>query len=269
MAYIPKNKIKSNLYSNGEYAFIDPSQAGQIGDAYFGEYYTLATGEAFTGEYPGSGKNIPIRKRAPEGPQPDLTPQSLTTNSIPPLFPTPKDYDQGIFIRYFSKKRNEYLFNELTKDQYNTLNTPTNRSFELYKPFNIKWMLTGSAQTVNDYNRYTIKNAEEKEHVYGLDEYLKMNYIQYYKAPIQDNLYTSGKEYKTPNGEEYIGFYHTHPDKGPMVGATHSIESHSILIPINSTSQPLTGSQMMSNNIQPIPQTNYSPGGGSFGGSSY
>jgi len=74
MAYIPKNKIKSNLYSNGEYAFIDPSQAGQIGDAYFGEYYTLATGEAFTGEYPGSGKNIPIRKRAPEGPQPDLTP---------------------------------------------------------------------------------------------------------------------------------------------------------------------------------------------------
>ena len=181
MAYVPKNKIKSNLYSNGEYSFIDPSQAAQIGDTYSGEYYILSTGEAFTGKYPGSGKNIPIRKRAPEGPQPDSTPQSLTTNSIPPLFPTPKDYEQGIFIRYFSKKRNEYLFDELTKDQYNTLNNTTNRNFELYKPFNIKWMITGSTQTVNDYNRYTIKNAEEKEQVYGLDEYLKMNYIQYYK----------------------------------------------------------------------------------------
>jgi len=268
MAYIPKNKIKSNLYSNGEYAFIDPSQAGQIGDAYFGEYYTLATGEAFTGEYPGSGKNIPIRKRAPEGPQPDLTPQSLTINSIPPLFPTPKDYEQGIFIRYFSKKRNEYLFDELTKDQYNTLNNTANQDYNIYKPFNIKWMLTGSVQTVSDYNRYTIKNAEEQEKVYGLDEYLKMNYTQYYKAPIQDNLYTNGREFKTPNGGEYIGSYHIHPDKGPMVGATHSIESHSILIPINSTLQSSTGSQMTPNNMQP---TNYSSGrsGGSSGGGSY
>jgi hypothetical protein len=182
MAYVPKNKIKSNQYSNGEWNFIELSKPGQIGENYYGEYYVLSTGEAFTGKYPGNGKNIPIRKRSPDFvPGPSSDPQSLTTTSIPPLFPTPKDYEQGIFIRYFSKKRNEYLFDELTKDQYNTLNNTTNRNFELYKPFNIKWMLTGSAQTVNDYNRYTIKNAEEKEQVYGLDEYLNMNYTQYYK----------------------------------------------------------------------------------------
>jgi hypothetical protein len=60
MAYIPKNKIKTNLYSNGEYAYIDLSQPGQIGNGYLGEYYTLSTGKAFTGKYPGDGKNIPI-----------------------------------------------------------------------------------------------------------------------------------------------------------------------------------------------------------------
>jgi hypothetical protein len=182
MAYVPKNKIKSNQYSNGEWNFIELSKPGQIGENYYGEYYVLSTGEAFTGKYPGNGKNIPIRKRSPDFvPGPSSDPQSLTTTSIPPLFPTPKDYEKGIFIRYFSKKRNEYLFDELTKDQYNTLNNTTNRNFDLYKPFNIKWMLTGSNQTVSEYNRWSIKSTEEKEHVYGLDEYLKMNYTQYYK----------------------------------------------------------------------------------------
>ena len=52
MAYIPKNKIKTNLYSNGEYAYIDLSQPGQIGNGYLGEYYTLSTGKAFTVKYP-------------------------------------------------------------------------------------------------------------------------------------------------------------------------------------------------------------------------
>ena len=36
------------------------------------------------------------------------------------------------------------------------------------------------------------------------------------------NLYTNGGEYTLPNGKNYIGSYHIHPDKGPMVGATHT-----------------------------------------------
>jgi len=263
--YTPKNKIKTGLVA-GPNEFVDSN-----GNSYTGPYYKLASGIIQSGEYPGKGENKYLFPVGPLTPNPDdvpYVPPSLTTTPIPPLFPTPKDYEQGIFIRYFSKKRNEYLFDELTKDQYNTLNNTANQDYNIYKPFNIKWMLTGSVQTVSDYNRYTIKNAEEQEKVYGLDEYLKMNYTQYYKAPIQDNLYTNGKEFKTPNGGEYIGSYHIHPDKGPMVGATHSIESHSILIPINSTLQSSTGSQMTPNNMQP---TNYSSGrsGGSSGGGSY
>jgi hypothetical protein len=86
-----------------------------------------------------------------------------------------------MFLRYFSKKRNEYLFKELTKSQYDTLNKPSNNDYTLYQPFFIKWMLTGEQQKVADFNFYSIKGAEEKEGVLGLNEYLKMNYLQYYK----------------------------------------------------------------------------------------
>jgi hypothetical protein len=181
MAYIPKNKIKTNLYSNGEYAYIDPTQPGQIGESYFGEYYALATGKAFTGKYPGNGKSLPLIKRLHEGPPDTTVPSSLQTSPLPPLYPTPKDYNNRTFIRYFSKKRNEYLFEELTKDQYNILNTDKNSRYFVYKPFYIKWMLTGNKQTVTDFNYYSITNTEVTENVYGLNEFLKMDYLKYYK----------------------------------------------------------------------------------------
>ena len=42
-------------------------------------------------------------------------------------------------------------------------------------------MLTGEKQKVADYNFYSIRNAEEKEGVLGLNEFLKMDYTKYYK----------------------------------------------------------------------------------------
>jgi len=45
-----------------------------------------------------------------------------------------------------------------------------------------------------------------------------------------ENQYTSGGELVlTDTGEEYIGFYHIHPDKGPMVGPLHIAEAHPYL----------------------------------------
>ena len=49
------------------------------------------------------------------------------------------------------------------------------------------------------------------------------------------NLYTNGGEYFL-NGEEYIGAYHIHPSKGPMVGAYHVSEPHEYLVPIGEES---------------------------------
>lgn len=174
MTYYPKNKIKTNLTTSGKEYLVASTLT-----LYSGFYYKLYNGEVYTGKFPGDGNNnllIPITQGIT---QPSV--QSPTTSELPPLYPTEQDYKNGMFNRYFSKKRNEYLFEELTKDQYDKLNNSKNTMFTLYKPFFIKWMLTGNKQTVVDYNFYSIKNAEEKEGVLGLNEFLKINYLQYYK----------------------------------------------------------------------------------------
>jgi len=175
MAYYPKNKIKTNLTTSGKEYLLASTLT-----SYSGFYYRLYNGEAYTGKFPGDGDNnrlIPITQGITQP-----SPQSLTTTDVPPLYPTEKDYENGMFMRYFSRKRNEYLFEELTKDQYDALNNPKNVMFTLYQPFFIKWMLTGDKQTVVDFNFYSIRTAEEKEGVLGLNEFLNMNYLQYYKG---------------------------------------------------------------------------------------
>jgi len=174
MTYIPKNKIKTNLSTNGNEYIIEST-----GVSYFGYFYKLYNGDVYTGKFPGDGQNLKLVPSRPTYSLPSSP--SLTVTSIPPLYPTPDDYKNGMFTRYFSKKRNEYLFKELTKDQYDQLNKPSSNDYTLYQPFFIKWMLTGDEKTVANYNFYSIRNAEEKEKVLGLNEFLKMNYLQYYK----------------------------------------------------------------------------------------
>ena len=65
---------------------------------------------------------------------------------------------------------------------------------------------------------------------------------------VRTNLYTPGGEFTLPDGKEYIGFYHIHPDKGPMVGANHVKEFHEILIPISGEEPPKISSIELINN---------------------
>ena len=48
-----------------------------------------------------------------------------------------------------------------------------------------------------------------------------------------ENLFTNGSEFKLPNGRRYRGYYHVHPKKGAMVGATHVNRNHEVLQPVN------------------------------------
>ena len=174
MAYYPKNKIQQNLQTNGgEYkTIVDYNNNGPF---YSGYYYKLYNGKTYTGKYPGDGDNMEIIYYTfTSTPSPSLT-QSLTTTDIPPLFPTPKDYEKGVFTRYFTKKRNEYLFNELTKDQYNNVNKT------LYIPFQIQWQLVGDRDTTYTTNRNIVLLAEQRNKVPGLQTYLKEDYLKYYK----------------------------------------------------------------------------------------
>ena len=136
--------------------------------------YKLYNGKTYTGKYPGDGPNEEIILSTLGSPSlPNVT--SPTTTNVPPLYPTPKDYEVGVFTRYFIKKRNEFLFDELTKDQYNNVN------ITLYIKFQIQWQLVGDKDATYITNRNMVLVAEQKSNVYGLQSYLKEDYFKYYK----------------------------------------------------------------------------------------
>ena len=160
--YIPKNRIKTNLYTPGDEFMIKGTD--QI---YSGFYHSLWTGKYFTGK---TQNELPKSELVPIAPQsglgtPDLPPALETTNTIA-LFlndpdpvvnedqwnqgdivtylkltgqsttddkprempyqcypkPTEDDYALGVFTRYFSVKVNEDQYLELTKELYDFLN---------------------------------------------------------------------------------------------------------------------------------------------------
>ena len=159
--YIPKNRIKTNLYTPGNEYMIKGTD--QI---YSGFYHSLWTGKFFTGK---TQNELPKSELIPIAPQsgagtPDLPPALETTNTIA-LFledpdpvvnednwnqgdivtylgltgqsttddqprelpyqcypkPTKDDYALGVFTRYFCVKINEIQYLELTKELYDFL----------------------------------------------------------------------------------------------------------------------------------------------------
>jgi uncharacterized membrane protein YgcG len=128
--------------------------------------------------------------------------------------------------------------------------------------------------------------ASLEQGIQNLVEFLKMDFTKYYKYPEASNLYTKGNELKTvQDNKMYIGFYHIHPDKGNMVGATHILEPHAYLSPINgfsysglsfkdtskpsfTSNTPSTGGGMSAGGGM-SGGGGYSGGGGSSGGGGY
>ena len=75
---------------------------------------------------------------------------------------------------------------------------------------------------------------------------------------MKENLFTNGGEYKLPNGEEYIGPYHLHPEQGAMVGARHTSLPHARLTPFT----PIQRSGI----VTPASSSSVSSSSGSSGG---
>jgi hypothetical protein len=178
MTYIPKNKIETDLYTpGGEYAY------ESTGAEYVGYYYKLYDGKIYTGNNPNIKPNDVLIPYSNDGetqativPRPSIIPYS-------PLLPTAKDYMNGMFTRYFIVKRNQPIFTEVSKalyDQYSQRDPKV--SWDLYKPFSLKWMLTGNIKVVAEVNKNMIESTEAKEKAFGLKVYLKENYTQYYKS---------------------------------------------------------------------------------------
>ena len=172
MTYYPKNKIQTNLFTNGsEYQTLESSILG-LDDSYTGYYYKLYNGKIYTGKFPGDGNNDEI-VLINEKPTPK---QKTPVTNVPPLYPTPEDYKKGYFTRYFKKKVNEFIFEELTLDQFNNI------YIVLYIPFSLTWRLIGTdIDTVYNINKNTSLLTEQKFKVPSFNGYLNNDYARYYK----------------------------------------------------------------------------------------
>jgi hypothetical protein len=183
MPYIPKNKIQSGLFAN---LSGPPYFKTKQGTRYVGEYYKLYNGKFFSGKGPNDPNTSEIFKIEDVN---DPNPAGYIvapTEPIPSLLsvsvPTPQDYKNGFFTRYFSVKRNQFLYFEINKDTYTKFQQKnTSMPWQLYRVFSLVWELTGDVNKVAQTNRNVVLLTEKKEKAFGLGKHLKENWAQYYR----------------------------------------------------------------------------------------
>ena len=302
--YIPANRIKPNLYTRGNEYVRKSNRKNYIGFYYSlwnGRFFTGKTqndkpneelievsaamadvwarrdeGQIFQ-EYaynydkevvPGQSQNmidIDIYNFASDT---DISVTKLIPQQSYPL-PTEDDYLLGVFTRYFAVKANELQYLELDHLTYQKLNKKSiNWMWEMYPIFSIQWTLIGDQTEVARANRNQILIAEQSNKRLGLNSFLRKDYLKFYKYNEQTSLFTEGGEYiNRATGQEYIGYYHIHPLKGPMVGQFHTSTNHNYLDPLISTTSiettdlPITGSASSSPSTN---SSNSSPSGGGY-----
>jgi hypothetical protein len=201
--YYPKSQITPNLYTNGE-EFVFKTNLSP----YKGYYFKTSKGEYFTGRNQNDLPNEPLITQAiPDSPNLDTSNPTLQTfisqdydvnvltyialknpnliTTLPqysPTIPTPQDYQNNEFRRYFAKKTNELTYVEISKSTYEKLiNKDPQIEFSLYFGFNIPWSLTGDKQKVAQTNKNIVEIAIKRQKLYKFDEYLKQDYLKYYQ----------------------------------------------------------------------------------------
>ena len=257
--YYPKSQIKTNLFTNGdEYVYYNTN------NEYSGSYFITGNGKVFTGKNPNNKPNYPLSAISENlngfqqlsSEQEDLPISynvindsyywakgiSPTTNNPVPsppiqIFPNPsiKEYEIGEIQRFFVKKINEVKYVEINNQQFNSFaSSQSNVQSSLYSTFQLPWVITGNRSRAYNVNMKTVNRIITNFKLQGFKSYFKGRYDQLFKYTPQENLYTEGGEFKSiSNGKTYKGYYHLHPEKGPMEGRQHTIESHSVLLPIS------------------------------------
>jgi len=267
--YIPKNKIKTNLYTRG-----DEYQNVSTGIPYTGYYWTMYNGKIFTGKNPNEKPTEELiniesatnniweatsqnqifeqytdnwDSEVVPGQYQDLnmvnTYNYITNTDIASIklvpqqyfpIPTDEEYEIGVFTRYFAVRLNEPIYLELDKKTYDKI---SNRDPEIvwviYQIFKLQWTLIGGEEEVFTANLNQIELREKRLGKKGLKEFLKNNYLQFYAKDSGKVLYSNGDEgLVLPDGTAYIGNYHVMLDGTHMTGATHGKGSNTILTQI-------------------------------------
>ena len=276
--YYPKSQIKTDLYTNGE-KFV----TSKDGVAYQGNYFSTSDGLYFTGRNPNNKPNFPLtlNQSSPLSPSRDTniltyredssnyynypigyslalssditntsTPPSLPTQTI--VLPTKEEYKITEYQRYFVKKINEIIYIEITQEEYKRyVNQDINVSYQLYAPFTLPWVISGNRNNVYNVNKKTVERIQSNNLLQGFKSYFKNRYDQYFKYAVGSNLTTDGTEFLNEStGKRYVGLYHVHPEKGPMVGAEHISQQHDYLIPVSGSNMTYKVNKMETQNNQ-------------------
>jgi len=297
MSYYPKSQIKTNLYSNGpdsNLTLLNPQQQlTNIVNFYTGPYYETSNGSKFTGKSPEDGKNNQLFEVNPyviedtplfpeDYPNQIIinplnpsqysspTPIPFSRNSPTPIqtLPTQKDKDLGSFPRYFCKKTNENYYIEINKEQFTKLqNRDTTIAWDLYTPLQVIWQIKGDKTQTSNANKNNITLIEQRNKWYGFTKYFKDNFLKYFQSPTINDLYTSGGEFTTQNGQNYIGYYHLYEGTLPMVGKNHLSTPHEVLIPVINPSGPFIPQPNQKTNLStPITSPTYRSNSSNIGG---
>jgi len=299
--YYPKSQITTNLFTNGNEFTI-----ASTGEIYTGPYYVTSNGDAYSNKSPNDKPTQKLSKisvsNTLENPKLEaassqfspsdddnrnsyyeiqkggiysVVPDEPTAPSPPkPLSPKPTDeeYELGEFTRYFGYKNSTQQTVETNKFNFDSLRDQSSLiQYELFTPISLTWMISGNKEKCAKTNFNLVRLKQTKEKLPGFSKYFEGKYDKYFKYGSNENLYSNGEELRyTKSKKPYIGFYHIHPDKGPMVGAQHINTPHEFLefIPTGSTLNPIeptiqSGSVDDTSSLSPQP-INYS-GGGSGG----
>lgn len=288
MAYIPKSKV--NILDTPGNELISKL----TGIPYIGKYIELSNGKYYAGSNPndlGDELIFPKTSKLIN----NKTTNNLTYSNLKPkvpnflsslktiyptkISPTEEDYERGYYTRYFTKKVNEPKgYMEVDIDVFNSISQQKNEyDFYLYEVGSLIWNLKNGTSESN------FTNLQILERIFPFVSLLfpKLNEFEIVDQVI-NNLNTEGGELYYANGEEYIGPYHIHPEKGPMVGAQHITQPHENLYYFEDIPDPQSLPEQQSDvpigtrvdipvqtNRTPIPTTTYIGGGSSMGKSGY
>ena len=220
--YYPKSQIKTNLYTNGDEYAIESTSTPYKGYYYLtstGAVYTGKTPDDRPNQIlvkiePLSSNNQPnlisqktVTYTFTDNPNIPSTVDyvnytstidyALLKNiniynppiqSVPfynPTLPTQQNYQAGEFRRYFCKKTNEYQYIEINQEQFDKLLAKDSQIlWQLYQPFFIDWQLTGDKQQVAQVNRNATELVIFRNKFFGLNEYLKLDFLKYYQPEV-------------------------------------------------------------------------------------
>jgi hypothetical protein len=205
MAYFPKSKIKTNLYTNGGEYIYAKSRAN-----YVGSYYETSNGKKYTGKNPQDLPNellVPVSTFFnPEDvgsiddnniinyifsnveldinfsyPNSNIVTTSRKLPTYNLTLPTDKDKTLGVFTRYFCKKNNELIYIEISKETFNLLRYQDIKiAWDLYSPLLILWQIKGDKEKTYTANKNNVTILEQRNKWYGFSKYFKEDYLKYY-----------------------------------------------------------------------------------------